>query len=51
MLSPNELKAMQWLVQSARVKNSDEKMEAMGDAAWFIKQETDAVIAREVKTV
>jgi hypothetical protein len=47
-LSRNELRAIQSIVASAKTDDPDKKLEHLGEAAWFIKQETDLVLTQEI---
>lgn len=47
-LNQYQLRAVQEIVAAAKTDDPDEKMKHMGNAAWFVKQETDRLIADEV---
>lgn len=47
-LAKNELRAIQSIVKSARLSVIGDKLEALGEAAWFLKQEMDKLLV-EIK--
>lgn len=49
-LNSNQLKTIQWVVASVQTDDPVEQLEALGNAAWFIKQETDRLLRQESKT-
>jgi len=48
-LTTNQLRAIQSIVEAARAKNRDDALEALGKAAWFIKQETERLLTEELR--
>jgi hypothetical protein len=47
-LNQYQLRVIQEVVAAAKADDPDKKMTHMSNAAWFVKQETDRLIAEEV---
>lgn len=47
-LNKNQLRAIQAIVAAAKTEDIDDKFKFLGEAAWFVKQDTDALLSEEI---
>lgn len=50
-LNKNQLRAIAAIAAATKTDDPDEELKQLGHAAWFIKQETDRLLAKEANVI